>query len=144
MKADEKTETAVMAVINRVFEAFSERDLDSIPLLFVSDPDMVFFGTGADEKGIGLGGLKTEWERAFAQSEAASVEIVWHLVSSAGKVAWVALDAIVGAKTGGREINFPVRGTIVLEQRGDKWLIVQSHMSSPAAGQKEGESWPSE
>jgi len=144
MKADAKTEAEVMVVVNRMFEAFSNRDPDSLPVLFVPDPDMVFLGTGADEKGIGIEELRAEWERAFAQSEAATVEIQWHSVSAAGKVAWVTLDANVGAETGGREISFPVRGTVVLEQRGDKWLIAQSHMSAPAAAQKEGQSWPSE
>jgi ketosteroid isomerase-like protein len=143
MKADAEIEAEVMAVVKRFFEAFSNRDLDSIPLLFVTDPDLVFIGTGADEKGIGLSGLQAECERAFAQSEAASLELGWHLVSAAGQVAWVTLDAVVRAITSGRELSFPVRGTIVLERRGEKWLIVQSHMSAPAAGQKEGESWPS-
>jgi hypothetical protein len=32
--------------------------------------------------------------------------------------------------------------TAVLEQRGDEWLLVQSHVSLPAPGQEEGDSVP--
>jgi len=35
----------------------------------------------------------------------------------------------------------PARVSIVLENRGGKWLIVHSHFSTPAAGQQEGYSF---
>jgi ketosteroid isomerase-like protein len=142
MKADSKTEAEVMAVINQVQEAFNKRDLNSIPVLFSPDPDLVFYGTGADEKGMGLDGVKADWERAFAQSDASSMELLWSSVSAAGSVAWGAFDGVARATVKGQEISFPLRFTSVLEQRGGRWLIVQSHASTPSAGQKEGESWP--
>jgi hypothetical protein len=114
-------------------------------LAFVApDPDMVAIGTGGDEKCIGPTELKAVAERAFAQSEDASCKIGWHSVSVAGSVAWVAADIIFQVKTGGREVSLPLRETAVLERRGSRWLIVQSHDSLPAAGQKEGEAWPRE
>jgi hypothetical protein len=86
--------------------------------------------------------IRAELERAFAQSEQSLIKIGWYSVSAAGSVAWVAADAVIQAKVRGQEISFPVRLTNVLEQRGGRWFIVQSHASVPAAGQKEGESWP--
>jgi hypothetical protein len=50
MKADQKTEATVMSVMNQLIEAFDKRDLDSGLALFVPDPDVVFIGTGGDEK----------------------------------------------------------------------------------------------
>ena len=142
MKADPKTEAQVMNVMNQVREAFNKRDLDSIPLLFAPDPDVVVYGTGADEKGMGLAGIKADWERAFSQSEASSIELVWSSVSASGSVAWVACDCIMRAKVRGQEISFPIRITGVLERRKGRWLNVQSHVSVPSARQKEAESWP--
>ena len=142
MKADARTEAEVIAVLNQVKEAFNKRDLNSIPTLFAPDPDVVFYGTGADEKGIGQAGIKAEWERAFTQSEASSIELGWYSVSAAGSVAWIASDCVTRAKVGGQELSFPIRFTTVLEKRNSRWLVVQSHASMPAAGQKEGESWP--
>ena len=142
MKTDPKTEAAVMSVVSQFVEAFSNHDLNSGLALFAPDPDVVFIGTGGDEKCIGLAEIKAELDRAFAQSEQSLIKIGWYSVSAAGSVAWGAADAVIQAKVSGQEISFPVRLTTVLEQRGGRWLIVQSHASVPAAGQKEGESWP--
>ncbi|MFC1860377.1 nuclear transport factor 2 family protein [Chloroflexota bacterium] len=87
-------------------------------------------------------GIKAEWKRAFEQSEASSIELVLSSASTAGSVAWVASDCIIQAKVKGQEISFPMRFTTVLEQRNGQWLVVQSHASALATGQKEGESWP--
>ena len=142
MKADPETEAAVMAVMKQLLNAFSKRDLDSGLALFAPDPDVVFIGTGEDEKCIGLAEIRAEFERAFSQSEAANIELGWYSVSQAGQVAWLAADAYVKATVGGQEVSFPVRFTTVFEQREGRWLVVQSHDSVPAAGQQEGESWP--
>jgi uncharacterized protein (TIGR02246 family) len=144
MKADPKTEMAVMEVVERCFEAFAKRDIDGFLACFASDPDMVAIGTGGDEKCVGLAELKAAAERAFAQSEDATVSFGWHSVSSADSVAWVATDITFQVKTGGRKISLPLRETAVLERRENRWLILQSHDSLPAAGQKEGEAWPKE
>jgi hypothetical protein len=133
-----------MSVMNQFIAAFDERDLDGGLALFVLDLDVVSIGTGGDEKCIGLAEIEAELQRASAQSEGSSIQLGWSSVSAAGSVAWVAADAVVRAKVSGQEISFPIRITTVLEQRGDKWLVVQSHDSVPAAGQKEHESWPTE
>jgi len=142
MKADPKTEAAVMNVMTQFAEAFSKRDLNASLALFVPDPDVVFIGTGGDEKRIGLAEIKALLERDFAQFEDASLKLAQPSVSAAGSVAWVVADLILRAKTGGREISLQARSTATLERREDRWLIVQSHTSLPATGQAEGEAFP--
>ena len=142
MKADIKTEAEVIASLQKLLDAFTNRDMDSALSLFAQDPDVVFDGTGGDEKCVGLAEIKAEFERAWSQSESASIEIKWSSVSAAGAVAWVAADAIIRAEVGGQEITFPIRLTTVFEKRQDKWYVMQSHDSMPASGQAEGESWP--
>lgn len=142
MKADPKTEAAVMNVMNQFAEAFSKRDLNASLALLMPDPDVVFIGTGGDEKRIGLAEIKALFERDFAQFEDASLKLAQPSVSAAGSVAWVVADLILRANTGGREISLQARSTAVLERRGDRWLIVQLHASLPATGQAEGEAFP--
>ena len=142
MGADPKTEAAVMNVMKQFVEAFAKRDLDALLALYAPDPDVVVIGTGADEKRIGRAEIKALFERDLAQLEDASVRFGWHSVSAAGSVAWVAADVILHVKTSGWQISFQARSTAVLEQRGDRWLIVQFHGSMPAAGQKVGEAFP--
>ena len=142
MKADPKTEAAVMTVMNQSIEAFAKRDLDALLALYAPDPDLVVIGTGGDEKRVGLAEVKALFERDFAQFENAFLRFGWHTVSAAGSVAWVSADLILRANTGGREIKLQVRLTNVLERQGDRWIIVQEHASLPATGQKAGEAFP--
>ena len=142
MKADAKTEAAVMSTLNRVIEAYVNRDMDSALACFAPDPDLVYIGTGVDEKRLGPNEVRMQLERDWAQTEAVSIELGWRSVSAAGSVAWVASDIIVRAKASGQEISFLGRFTAVLEQRKGRWFIMQRHFSVPAREQAEGESLP--
>ncbi len=140
MKADAQTEAAVKAVMDGFAEYYAKRDLDGILALFAPDPDVVMYGTGADEKRVGLSEIKAQAERDWSQSDAASLTYEWTSVSSAGSVAWLAGDVVINAKIGEQEVTLPARFTGVFENREGKWLVVQAHISLGA--QAEGESFP--
>jgi len=103
MRADTKTENAVMDVLKQCFEAFGRRDLDALLAFFAPDPDVVVIGTGRDEKGMGPADIKAIFERAFGQFSEASFEFGWHSVSVAGPLAWLATDVSYHVKAGDRE-----------------------------------------
>jgi len=142
MKADARTEAAVMSTLRKLIEGYESRDMDSVLSCHAPDPDLVAIGTGVDEKSLGLNEVRAHLERDLAQSEAISIELGWSRVSAAGSVAWVAGDAIIHARVKGKEISLPVRFTAVLEQRNDRWLLMHFHDSMPSGEQGEGESWP--
>lgn len=142
MKADAQTEAAVMTVLNRFAEDYAKRELEGVLALFAPDSDVVMFGSGADEKRVGLTEIKALVERDWSQSDAASFTYRWTSVSAAGPVAWVAADVTFKAKVGGQEVTLLGRLTGVLENRAGNWLLVQGHFSLPAATQVEGESFP--
>jgi ketosteroid isomerase-like protein len=142
MKANGKTEAAVLAVLDKFNESYRRRDIDALMALFAPDDDQIMFGTGIDEKRIGRDQIKFQAERDWSQTEALAFNLNWHQVSAAGPVAWVAAEGLGQGKVGGQKIEFPLRMTAVLEQRGGEWLLVQSHVSLPAAAQEEGDSVP--
>jgi len=142
MKADAKTEADVTDTLNKFANAYGQRNMDSILALLSPDPDVVVTGTGVDEKRTGFSEIKLQIERDWSQSEAISMKIVPRIVSMAGKVAWVTADLAFHVKASGQETSIQARLTTVLEQRGKNWLIAQYHSSLPAAGQKEGSSFP--
>jgi ketosteroid isomerase-like protein len=142
MKADAGTEAAVLATLNLFNESYAKRDARRLMDLFVTDPDVLIIGTGADERRIGPADIRALAERDWTQSDAAMFDFQWTAVSSAGAVAWLAAEGVVRATGGGQEQVLPIRLTAVLEQRGDRWLFVQAHASLPASGQAEGQAWP--
>ena len=142
MKADAKTEAAVMVTVNRFFEMYAKRDLKGLLSVVAPESDAVFFGSGPDEKYVGLEQAKKGFERDFAQSQAASWELGWHSVSASGLVAWLAAEVIIHATAGGKVLSIPYRLTMVLTHRGSEWILVQLHLSAPSAEQAAGQSWP--
>ena len=142
MQANKETESAIMAVVDKFREAYELRDARALLSVIAPDPDVVMFGTGADEKRIGPAEILAQAERDWAQSEATSLDIGWHLISAAGPVAWLAADLAFKVRFSGQEMTLPGRLTAVFEQRNSEWLLVQSHFSLPTAGQEEGESFP--
>ena len=115
--------------------------MDAVLAFFAPDPDVIVIGTGGDEKGVGLVEIRNILGRAFTQFEEASFGFGWHSVSATDSVAMLAADVTLYVKTGDRQITEQIRLTVVLEQRGDRWLIMQWHDSLPAAGQKEGQAF---
>ena len=142
MKADAKTEAEVRAVLTKLTNSYEKRDLEGFMGCFAPDPHAVLYGTGIDEKRIGLAEIRMQAQRDWDQSEAISMAFDWISVSAAGGVAWAAMDGAFKVRAGGQEFTMPARVTLVLVKRDDRWLIVQSHFSAPAAGQQEGESFP--
>jgi ketosteroid isomerase-like protein len=144
MKADAQTEAAVIATVERLSQAYTQRDLPLALSLFAPDPDVVLFGTGADERRVGLSEIQQQFERDWSQSESAAIELGSGIsVSATGPVAWVSLpDVMVRVAADGQALEFPARLSLVLEQRGGRWLIMHAHFSFPAAGEAEGESFP--
>jgi uncharacterized protein (TIGR02246 family) len=135
MKADNATEIAVKAVLEKFVESYAKRDLKSAMSIIAPDADVVIYGTSADEKRIGPKEIKAQFERDWSQIEEPSLEYNWISISAAGNVAWAAIDAVLKAKINGKKLEFPSRVTKVLEKREGKWFIVQAHFSFPDKSQ---------
>jgi ketosteroid isomerase-like protein len=142
MKADAKTEKAVLEFLDAFTAAYKRRDIDALMALIAPDDDVFMFGTGIDEKRIGPEEFRFQAERDWSQMEALSFNFTSHQISAAGPVAWVASEGMAEGQTGGQAIRFPLRMTTVLERRGDRWFMLQGHVSVPAASQEEGDSVP--
>jgi ketosteroid isomerase-like protein len=141
MRASPQTQTAVEAALRQWADAYSKRDLDRALALIAPDDDVVGIGTGQDEWRVGPGEFKAQVERDFSQAEALSVEYEPLVVSEAGPVAWVAGRTSVQARVDAQDLSLAGRFTAVLERREDRWLLVQTHFSLPAAEQAEGRSY---
>ena len=143
MKANGKTEAAVLAVLDKFMETYQKRDIEGLMGLFAPDDDQVMFGTGADEKRVGLKEIQKQVERDWAQTDEIAMEFDTISVSGADSFAWAAADGCFKARVNGQTMSMPARLTCVFEKRNGDWLMVQSHFSTPAASQDEGDSLPS-
>lgn len=136
------TEANVIGALNELMEVWEERDVDAILSFFAPSPTVSLYGTGADEKRVGLDEIREQIDRDFSQSESLSCKLVWNLVGISGPVAWVASDVEIHFKAPNQdEMAFPARLTTVLQNYDGRWLCEHLHLSAAAAGQEEGESF---
>lgn len=142
MKANLTTYQEVKSVLEGWSESYRQRDMKRLLAYVSPDPDVIMYGTGADEKRMAAAGIQAQAERDWSQTEASAFILNEPSISSAGSVAWAAADAVFQLTAGGQEMALPARFTAVLEKREDKWLIVQAHFSLPAPDQDEGQSFP--
>jgi ketosteroid isomerase-like protein len=141
MTADSQTQEEVLAALQRMTVAYRKRDLEAVMAAFGSDPDVMLFGTGADEVRRGKDAIRTQVQRDWGQSDEVSLGLRWGPVSAAGDVAWAWAEGSFDFRAGDVEGSLPARLSVVLERRDGQWLIVHSHFSTPAAEQVEGESF---
>ena len=135
MKVDPDVEAAVLATIKASWDAYRRRAVDEVLSYYTSDADLVAVGTGGEERFVGPDSLKAGLVHDFSQGHDADLTIAWASVSGTGNVAWVAADCIAEVTAGIRKVTVPCRLTAVLEQKGGKWLIMQTHFSLPTGGQ---------
>ena len=143
MNANSTIHAEVKAALDTWANSYIQRDIERLLSCIAPDVDVVMFGTGVDEKRIGLTEIRAQAERDWAQTDAAAFNLENLMVSSAGSVAWVSSDATFRVELGGEAMAFPARFTGVFEKRSEKWLVVQAHFSLPAMGQDDGDSVPS-
>lgn len=141
MKAPSPIASEVEAVISKMTDAYASRDIAGLMACFAPDDDIVLYGTGADEKRVGPRAIRAQAERDWAQTENAAMTFRSQTISAAGNVAWASMDGSFDVRADGEDISMPARVSVVLEKRGDRWLIVHAHFSLPAAGQQEGSSF---
>ncbi len=142
MKADAKTKAEVLQTMREMWRAYGRLDADGVLAVYAPDPDIMVFGSGADEAYIGPKQARRGLKRDFAQVRSVKVRLSKTRISAAGKVAWLAADCLFTAHVAGCDIEMAGRLTAVLEKRVGRWLIVQSHFAMPYAGQAEGQSFP--
>ena len=133
---------AILEVLHAFADAYSRRDLDGVMAHFATDRAPVLFGTGPDERRIGHEDIRAQIQRDFDQSEAITITWGWHRITVSGRVAWVAAEAQVHARVQGHDLQVPLRVTFICEQRKQRWLVAQGHLSSPMPGQAPGQSFP--
>ena len=132
MKADARTEAAVMAVLDKFSDACARRDLEDVLGLFAPDTDIVVVASEADQRWNGVQEVKAFFERLFSRPLAYSFSWDWYWVWSVGPVAWVMTEGAEHLKGEDQQASFPYRRSAVLERRREKWRLVLLHGSEPA------------
>jgi uncharacterized protein (TIGR02246 family) len=121
---------AMLDLLERLNQGFARHDVKQVLGLFSPDRDIVFIGSEADETATGLVQLRTLLERLLARPETYQWRWGETRARVTGQVAWLATEGILVVE-GPEQQQLPYRITLVLQRRGDRWLIVHYHGSEP-------------
>jgi ketosteroid isomerase-like protein len=131
MKADELTQTEVTQTLKGMFAAYKKRDLKGVLSFWAPDPDIVFIGSGSNEKSVGRTQFSASLKRDFSRADITGIDFKNFAVSSSGLVAWFSAEMTFRGIADSKEFGLPGRLTGVMENREGKWLWVQMHHSVP-------------
>ncbi|EFC91542.1 putative PAS/PAC sensor protein [Dethiosulfovibrio peptidovorans DSM 11002] len=140
----DSSKKSVEEAVYRFFDRYSVRDLEGTLECFIPDEGL-YVGTGVDEGGAGIEGIRAMMERDFNSTSSIKIVIedLWSRVSRDGKSACAFVRGRMHACLVDGHLLVPrFRKTMFLELHDDRWLQSHSHMSFPCMEQDEKSSFP--
>ncbi|MFC2121666.1 nuclear transport factor 2 family protein [Bacteroidota bacterium] len=138
-KVDMEVEkTNIKTVVDQFTQIWETMDLELFSKTIAHSPDMVNFGTDADERWVGWENLEKAIIQQMAVFEEGTVVIRDQVIklSDTGKTAWFSEVTDWDLIVQGEAVSMKdCRITGVLEKQNDNWVIVQFHFSLPVIGQ---------
>jgi len=131
----EAEKSAIKSVLTDYIVSIENEDIGLYGKIFVHDPDMVNFGTGANERIVGWDVLKKVIEAqndAISETKITQSNITIDL-SNEGQFAWATSLWDFKSKMGDQVMQLPVRCSWILEKIGNEWKIIHFHKSVGAA-----------
>jgi uncharacterized protein (TIGR02246 family) len=134
----EKEKAIISERIDQWFRAIDLKDAEMLEDVICDDPELVFFGTDAQERWIGKDEFIAAQKEFFKVTSNSSLDIYNKTIqiSNSGTVAWTSCMMDWDIIAGEQPIHLEgLRLTSVFEKRDGKWVIVQAHGSQPVSGQ---------
>ncbi|WP_353809900.1 nuclear transport factor 2 family protein [Agromyces sp. SYSU T00194] len=129
------------AVLEGWSDAYRAQDVEALLAMGYGD-DVQLVGTGADEVRFGLDEYRVQAERDFSQADEVEMRFTNVHATIVGDAAFAYCDVAVVGTVGGQSFAAPgLRLTVGLVRTDAGWRFVQTHLSAPASGQGEGQSF---
>lgn len=124
---------AMFSTVKAFVDAYSKRSLDECMACFASSPNVMAYGTNADEKRLGVAAIRDQLALDWGQMSSAGMDVTWHHEVQHGDVGWVAADIQIQFFGPQGADQASTRATFVLVRDDKKqWLIEHMHFSGPA------------
>lgn len=124
-------ESEVTRHLGKIIEGLRAKDLDALRELYA--PDVVSFDVEPPLQHVGVDAKLKNWAKVFAIFETVDYELRDLTVTVSGDLAvGHGFGRVSGTLPGGKAVEgMWVRGTFVLRETGDGWVIVHDQASVP-------------
>lgn len=132
---------SVDSFMKAFIQAYEKRDLNTLMQFYA--PNAVVIGTGKDEILQGREQIKSSFKRDLDQSNNATISMTPIAVTIQNNIAFASYHLMVDVKLpNNKSFQSPLRFSVGLVKHDKSWLLVQTHLSAPLAGQDEGQAFP--
>ncbi|MCK5147891.1 nuclear transport factor 2 family protein [bacterium] len=128
----------VKTVLDQFIQASENENMELLSQIFAHDPDIISFGTEANERIVGWDKLRELMQNQFEATENSKLTVMNQVIKvhNSGKVAWFSEIIDWSLLSQDQEIILEgLRATGILEKREGRWVMVQLHYSVPADSQ---------
>ncbi|MEA3504815.1 MAG: nuclear transport factor 2 family protein [Bacteroidota bacterium] len=130
----EQSLSDVQLLLEKYIIANETKNIELIKEIWAPDDNIMIFGTESDEKLVGWKQIQNTFIRQFESFEETYISVTDQNISlnCNNNIAWFSEILNYNYTLDGQAKRFEgLRFTGVIEKRGEKWHIVQSHMSVP-------------
>jgi ketosteroid isomerase-like protein len=124
-----KANDEVKQFLENYNKAYEKKDVNALMGMIAPDAGVVFVDSSARGRREGPDQIKKALESEFAEVKSVATQIKWMSARVKGDVAWFVVEEESMVDTGDDKFPIPSRWSGVLEKRGGKWILVQSHFS---------------
>ena len=127
---------AVQSVLEAWITGVEQDDLGLISQVVAHDEDVMYIGSGTDERIMGWSTLKAALEAqaaALSDIHITASEVAIHPLGG-GQAAWATSLWTFEARMGDQALSVPLRCTWIAEKREAGWVLVHFHKSVGMAG----------
>lgn len=133
----------MLSVFNQFVDAYNNRNIVVALDCFRAEPPPVAFGSGKDEKRVGLNEIREQLQRDWKQSLKTKVKVVQSKYEQGSDYGWVAAELNVTVGFDATEECMPARVSVVMQKESEgNWKIAHMHVSLPAFDEPDGASFP--
>ena len=123
-------------------KAYCAKDIDSLMHVFDDTDSISVIGTGADELCVGQTEVRELFLRNFNEATANKFEWDWLDTRASENHAVVSAKLTIHLDYKGEQLTVPIRWTIVLKMKNNRWVWIHRHASTAAINQDEGQAYP--
>lgn len=134
-------QTMVDLFMQNLIKSYVKRDVSTLIQFY--HPNAIVIGTGKGDIFKGQKNIMAAFKQDFAQSAGSTIKLQKIATTVIGSVALVAYDVDVDVKVkDSAPFKTQLRFSLALVKEGNRWWVMQSHLSAPLVDQKANDSFP--
>ena len=126
-----QTDQEIEDFLQHRLDAISNKDLNALMDTLAPDDDVVMLGNSHDERWVGREQIKEIFAKQISEFESETSKLIWRSIGYKGDIAWFSGAVLVNKQTKEGSAELKLNWSGVMEKRGGKWMLLQSHFSLP-------------